>query len=153
MVRRRPASRPAGALDHNWGQISSHEALEHTVQKLSMRSVCFNGLGPFWPRFCTKNCKSVTFSKKSYTFQIFGTESWSEWPQTIKNRQISSRAFERCVLEPHTTRFDPSYGPARWPASWPAGAEPFSWFGRTPGYGIKMKFEAPLNFLNSPTKL
>ena len=99
----------------------------------------FNGFGRFWPWVCAKNCKSSTFSKKKYTFKILTLSSLNQFNQkavklrpswkihvcnafftknvvlgpkclkTIKFRQISARAFERCGREPHTMKFDPSY--------------------------------------------
>ena len=74
--------------------------------------------GRFWPTFHAKNFGRCIFFLKSLTFTFFGTESWSESPKTIKIEEISSRAFERCGREPHTTRYDPSYGLAGWPAGW-----------------------------------
>ena len=130
---RQLAGQPAGALGQFWGQISPCEALDHTVRELSSISVRVSWFGTILTKILCQNFKKCILLNKLH-FLIFCTKSWSESPKTIKIKEISSRAFERCGREPHTTRFDPSYGPVGWPAGWPAGAEPFSWFGRTSGF-------------------
>ena len=72
--------------------------------------------------------EGVIFFEKVTRLHFFGTESWSESPQTIKIKEISSRAFERCGREPHTTRYDPVMVRR---GGWPAGVFLFVCFGST----------------------
>ena len=113
MVRRRPG-RP-GAPGQFRGQISPYEAPDHTVRKLSSRSVRVSWFGAILTKILYQKSEKCNFFFEKVAFvAVFGTKSSSESPKTIKIKEISSRAFERCGREPHTTRSDPSYGLAGW---------------------------------------